>query len=136
MPRTKSGLLTLFTYTLTSLFANNVFSFYGLSYSMTMTYDTSQELLIDGAAQFTDSLARVGLDRMKNSVGGRMVKTALKTPKTLLDMITPPSMKALILPLTLPYDLARAAVNLGESDSNDVENVKSVTLIWNNISPR
>jgi hypothetical protein len=37
IPWTKSGLLTLFTYTLTGLFANNVFSFYGLSYS-----DTSQ----------------------------------------------------------------------------------------------
>jgi hypothetical protein len=38
MPRTKSGLLTLFSYTLTSLFAqritNNVFSFNRLSYSM------------------------------------------------------------------------------------------------------
>jgi hypothetical protein len=37
IPWTKSGLLTLFTYTLTGLFANNVFSFYGFSYS-----DTSQ----------------------------------------------------------------------------------------------
>jgi hypothetical protein len=37
-PWTKSGLLLiyspLFTYTLTGLFANNVFSFYALSYSM------------------------------------------------------------------------------------------------------
>jgi hypothetical protein len=38
MPRTKSGLLTFFTYTRTGLFANNVFSFYGLSYSMTYTH--------------------------------------------------------------------------------------------------
>jgi hypothetical protein len=37
IPWTKYGLLTLFTYTLTGLFINNVFSFYGLSYSM--TYD-------------------------------------------------------------------------------------------------
>jgi len=94
-----------------------------------------QELLIDGAAQFTDSLARVGLDRLRNSMGGKMIKSALKTPKTLLDMITPPSLKALTLPLTLPYDFVRAAANLGESDDTDVENVKSVTLIWKNISP-
>jgi exportin-1 len=33
IPWTKSGLLTLFTYTLTGLFANNVFSFYDLSSS-------------------------------------------------------------------------------------------------------
>jgi hypothetical protein len=35
IPWTKSGILTLFTYTRTGLFANKVFSFYGLSYSMT-----------------------------------------------------------------------------------------------------
>jgi hypothetical protein len=35
IPCTKYGLLTLFTYTLTGLFTNNVFSFYALSYSDT-----------------------------------------------------------------------------------------------------
>jgi hypothetical protein len=38
-PWNKYGLLTLFTYTRTGLFAYNVFSFYALSYS-----DTSQEV--------------------------------------------------------------------------------------------
>jgi hypothetical protein len=39
IPWTKSGLLTLFTYTLTGLFTNNVFSFYALSYSDTSLAD-------------------------------------------------------------------------------------------------
>jgi hypothetical protein len=39
IPWTKSGFLSLLTYTLTGLFAKNVFAFYGLSYS-----DTSRVL--------------------------------------------------------------------------------------------
>jgi len=94
-----------------------------------------QELLLDGTAQFTDSLVRVGVDRVKKSPGGRLAKAIFKTPKTVLDMIVPSSLRALTLPVTLPYDIAKAAISLVDKEDIDSENVKSVKLIWDNMSP-
>lgn len=95
-----------------------------------------QELLIDGVAQFADSLMRVGVQKAKFSTGGKFAKMILKAPKTLADMLVPKPLKALTLPLTLPYDVMKAIVNMSEQNENDEENVKSVKLIWNNIQPK
>jgi len=95
-----------------------------------------QEVLIDGAAQFTDSLLRVGVHKMKDSRGGQIIKIALKTPKSIVDTVVPSELRIFALPLTLPYDVAKAVSNIAEQNDNDKENVESISLIWNNMRPR
>ena len=95
-----------------------------------------QEVLIDGAAQFTDSLLRVGVHKMKDSRGGQIIKIALKTPKSIVDTIVPSELRIFALPLTLPYDVAKAVSNIAEQNDNDKENVESISLIWKNMRPR
>ena len=95
-----------------------------------------QEVLIDGAAQLTDSLLRVGVHKMKDSRGGQIIKIALKTPKSIVDTIVPSELRIFAFPLTLPYDVAKAVSNIAEQNDNDKENVESISLIWNNMRPR
>lgn len=95
-----------------------------------------QEVLIDGAAQLTDSLLRVGVHKMKDSRGGQIIKIALKTPKSIVDTIVPSELRIFALPLTLPYDVAKAVSNIAEQNDNDKENVESISIIWNNMRPR
>jgi len=95
-----------------------------------------QEVLIDGAAQFTDSLLRVGVHKMKDSRGGQIIKIALKTPKSIVDTVVPSELRIFALPLTLPYDVAKAVSNIAEQNDNDKENFESISLIWNNMRPR
>lgn len=95
-----------------------------------------QELLLESAAKFADSLFRVGLNRMKGSRGGKLAQFAVKAPKAIIDMFVPNELKPLLLPFTLPYDISKAIVNLIEKDENDTANVKSLQILWQNLEPR
>ena len=95
-----------------------------------------QEVLLDGAAQMADSLARVGVHRVRHSPPGRLLKALLKSPKTLVDMTVPDSLKLLALPLTLPYDVSKAFINLAEVDETDEINVRSVGLVRRQLQPK
>lgn len=94
-----------------------------------------QEVLIDGVTQLTDSAVRVGLHRARHSPLGQMVKAVMKTPKTLVDMFLPRHMRTLALPITLPYDVSKAILNLAEQDESDVANMKSVQIVWDRVQP-
>lgn len=99
-----------------------------------------QDLLVEGAAKFADSLLRVGIDSIRSSPGGKLAEFAMKTPKTLVDMFVPNELKPLMLPFTLPYtlpyDISKALINLVDKDDTDIANVRSLRLLLKNVEPR
>lgn len=95
-----------------------------------------QDLLLEGAAKMADSLVRVGIDTMKSSPGGQLVKLALKTPKTIVDNIVPQELRPLMLPFTLPYDISKAFVHLAGKNEHDTANIKSLRILWKSLEPR
>lgn len=95
-----------------------------------------QDLLVDTAAKFADSIIRVGLHKMKGSPGGQLIKFALKAPKALVDRFVPPELHPLMLPFTLPYDMSKAIINLAKLNETDTKNVQSLRILWKNLEPR
>ena len=94
-----------------------------------------QELLLDSAAQFSDSLLREGFSAAKHSRVGQLTKAALTAPKQLVDLLVPESLKPLALPLTLPYDFTKAVASIAKAQVEDRENVESLKLLWQNLQP-
>ena len=61
-----------------------------------------QELLLEEAAKITDATIRDQFQKLKNSPPGRLVKTALKTPRDIVYRFVPEALRPLALPLSLP----------------------------------
>ena len=95
-----------------------------------------QELLVDSLANVTDSLIREGVERAKDSPAGRLYKSMLKAPSDLVHAVVPKPLQVFTLPLTLPYDITKAAYSLVKKDSNDQASIDSAVRVWNAVSPK
>lgn len=94
-----------------------------------------QDLVIEAAANVTDSLIRESLHRVKLSPGGQLVKSILKAPKNVVKAVVPSPFRMMLapftLPLTLPYDVAKAVVNIGSKSDSDRAAIESAEAFWN-----
>lgn len=95
-----------------------------------------QELLSDGVAMYGDSILREGISLAKHSTAGRLLRAVLRTPKTIVDLVVPDDFKVLVLPLTLPYDVAKAVGNLLDVTPEDAQNAQSARDLLQHLYPR
>jgi hypothetical protein len=98
--------------------------------------NTVQELLVEGAAKFADSLVRVAIDNILSSPGGKLVQFMVETPKNMVEYLVPDEFKPFMLPFTLPYDMSRAVINLVQKDDHDNANVQSLKVLWESLEPK
>eukprot|EP01036_Dinobryon_divergens_P032886 gene32886-42564_t len=92
-----------------------------------------QELLVEGAANITDSLIRDSIERAYMSPTGQFLQMALRVPKTLVQAVVPERLQMLALPITWPYDLSIALYKLSEKDELDVASLESLRSVWNSV---
>lgn len=95
-----------------------------------------QELLMEGAARFADSVVRVAIDNLVSSPGGKLAQFIVETPKSVVEFMVPDRFKPFLLPVTLPYELSKALINLVQKDDYDQANVQSLRLLWENLEPK
>jgi hypothetical protein len=109
-----------------------------------LIFDTNgnliQDLILEGAANVTDSLVREGYYRLKESIGGKILRSALKTPREIVDIFVPDELRLIALPwtlpLTLPYDVSKAVSNLIEKDESDSATIQALETLWKLLEPR
>lgn len=95
-----------------------------------------QELLLEEAAKLTDAALRDQFMKLKNSVPGRLVKTALRTPRDLVRRFVPESLQPLALPFSLPYEVASGLVRAASKDANDEASLKTIGSMWESVAPQ
>ena len=95
-----------------------------------------QELLLEEAAKITDATIRDQFQKLKNSPPGRLVKTALKTPRDIVYRFVPEALRPLALPLSLPYDVVSRLVKAVGKDSSDEATLQTMGTMWNALEPQ
>ena len=86
-----------------------------------------QNILLEAIARAGDSAVREAYFQFKQSPGGQVAKTMLKTPKSALESIvgkeTQGPLRTLVNVATLPYGVAKAADTLLEKDLTDQDSI-------------
>eukprot|EP01038_Epipyxis_sp_PR26KG_P003981 gene3981-5703_t len=99
-----------------------------------------QDLLLESAANVTDSLIREGYYRWKESTAGKIIRSAIRTPREIVEIMVPNELKLFALPftlpLTLPYDISKAVSNLIEKDESDTQTIDAIKTLWKTLEPR
>lgn len=95
-----------------------------------------QELLLEEAAKLTDAALRDQFVKLKNSVPGRLIKTALRTPRDLVRRFVPESLQPLALPFSLPYEVASGLVRAASKDASDEASLKTIGSMWDSVAPQ
>jgi hypothetical protein len=95
-----------------------------------------QELLLEEAAKITDAAIRDRFQKLKDSTPGRLVKTALKTPRDLVFRFVPEVLRPLALPVTLPYDVASMLVKAAGKNADDEASLQTIGSLWDSARPQ
>ena len=93
-----------------------------------------QDLLLEEAAKVTDSFIRESFDIVKQSPGGKALKSFIKTQMNVVDSLPlPTNMK---IPISLPLEVIKSVNDLVKKDDNDQAAIDSAKLLFEAIQPR
>ena len=93
-----------------------------------------QDLLFEEAGRITDSLIRESFDIVKQSPGGKFLKSFIKSQINAIDSLPLP--EPLKIPISLPYEVIKSVNDLVKKDGNDQNTIDSAKLLFEAAQPR